>query len=129
MSNHLDESDDQVKAEMDECKTVLRQIIGQIDDHFVEYLMLKEDLSAFEANVFVMGEDLEVLRSVASPSERVKQSIREKAEALALHNKQYVPAAEAAVQASTAKFALYLRAVQRLNPRYRAENPPGKMRV
>ena len=115
MPNHLDEYDDQVKAQVDECKTVLRQIIGQIDDHFVEYLMLKEELSDYEANVFNMGEELEVLRSVASPSERVKQSIGEKAEALALHNKKYVPAAKAEVQASTAKFALYLQAVRQLH--------------
>jgi hypothetical protein len=62
---------------------------------------------------------LKVLRSVASPSELVKESIDEKAKALALHKKEYVPAAEAEVKAFTAKSALFLGLVKKLHAQLR----------
>ena len=124
MPFELSESERKFKGHVDQCRGILHQIMGEIDDHFVEYLMLQEKLTFFEGEVVSLDRDLEVLGSVNSPDSQVKQSIEDKQAASDLYKRYDVPDFTKEVQASTAKFTLYLNAVQQLHAKLHEHSEP-----
>ena len=124
MPYRLDVYEKQVKAQVDQCRGILHQIMGEIDDHFVEYLMLQEELTFFEGEVVSLARDLEVLGSIGEPNSQVEESIREKQAASDLYQKYDVPDFTTEVQASTDKFLLYVDSVQQLHQALHGHSEP-----
>ena len=114
MSYRLDVYGERVKAQVDQCRDILHQIMGEIDGHFVEYLMLTKDRDHFEASAYMLGLDLDVLDSIVKPSKIVTDSISEKEDAKHKYEKQEIPILKKKISEFTAKFALYFHAVQQL---------------
>ena len=124
MPFELSESERKFKGQVDQCRGILHQIMGEIDDHFVEYLMLQEKLTFFEGEVVSLARDLEVLGSVGKPNSQVEESIQEKQAAFDLYQTYDVPDFTTEVQASTDKFLLYVDAVQQLHQALHGHSEP-----
>ena len=119
MPIHLDIYDEEVKGQVDECRMLLHRFIGQIDDRLVKYLMLKNDLKHFNGDVYLLREDLKVLRSIGPSSDLVTRCISEKDDAVRNYVRGDIPIITKKLRESTDEFARFLRLVEQLRAQLR----------